>query len=131
MSDPSLPVQKAMVGAMRAADVAGGRIYDQVPDAPVTFPYVTLGDCQVMPDKADCIDGSIVFPQVDVWSRSVGYPETKQIVTDVLAALDDQALVVDGYELTVFEFHEVRYLRDPDGITRHGVMTFHGLLQPI
>ena len=77
------------------------------------------------------MDRSCSPAKVDVWSRATGYPETKQIVTDVLAALDDQALVVDGYELTVFEFHEIRYLRDPDGITRHGVMTFHGLLQPI
>jgi hypothetical protein len=134
MSDPSLEVQKAIVGALRnaAPPVAGGRIYDQVPDAPV-FPYVTVGDCQVLPDKADCIDGSQIFPQVDVWTRSTGYPETKTIASQVLAALDDQTdeLVVDGYLLVVFEFHEVRYVRDPDGITRHGIMTFHGLLQPL
>jgi hypothetical protein len=133
MSDPSLEVQKAIVGALRGAvpPVAGGRIYDQVPDAPVTFPYITIGDCQVMPDKADCIDGSIVYPQIDVWTRTTGYPETKQITSAVLAALDDQQLTVDGYHLVVFEFQDIRYLRDPDGITRHGVIMFHGLLNPI
>ena len=130
MSDPSLEVQKAIVGALRGANVAGGRIYDQVPEAPA-FPYVTIGDCQVMPDKADCIDGSIVYPQVDVWTRTTGYPETKQIASAVLAALDDQQLTVDGYHLVVFEFQDIRYMRDPDGITRHGVLMFHGLLQPI
>jgi hypothetical protein len=131
VSDPSLALQKAMVGAMRnmVPPVSGGRIYDQVPAQPV-FPYVTVGDVQVLPDKADCIDGSETFPQVDVWTRSTGYPETKQIATDVLAALDDQPLDVDGFNLVVFEFTEVRYLRDPDGLTRHGVLTFHGLLQP-
>lgn len=134
MSDPSLEVQKAIVGALRGAvpPVAEGRIYDEVPPSAV-FPYVTVGDCQVLPDKADCIDGSIVFPQVDVWTRTTGYPETKRIASEVLAALDDRTdtLVVDGYHLVVFQFEEVRYLRDPDGITRHGIMTFHGLLQPI
>jgi Protein of unknown function (DUF3168) len=130
MSDPSLPVQKAMVGAMTAASIAGGRIYDQAPTA-AQFPYVTVGDCQVVPDKADCIDGAEIFPQVDVWSRATGFPETKQIAAQVLAALDDKPLVVDGYHLTVFEFVDVRYVRDPDGITRHGILNFHGLLHPL
>ena len=131
MSDPSLPVQKAMVGAMRDAGVAGGRVYDEPPD-PVTFPYVTLGETQVLPDKADCIDGSEIFPVVDVWSRATGFPETKTVVSQVLAALDDQTgITVDGFQLVIFEFQDVRYLRDPDGLTRHGVVTFHGRLQPL
>ena len=127
MSDPSLPLQKAMVTAMTAAGVTA---YDQVPPG-AAFPYVTVGDCQVLPDKADCIDGSEVFPQVDVWSRTTGYPETKRIATQVLAALDDAPLAVDGYHLVLFEFVELRFVRDPDGITRHGILNFHGLLQPI
>jgi len=131
MSDPSLQVQKAIVEALRNASVAGGRIYDEAPEN-ATFPYVTMGECQVLPDKADCIDGAEIFPQIDVWSRATGYPETKTIVSEVLAALDDNAaLPVDGYLVVVFEFMEVRYLRDPDGITRHGAVTFHGLLQPL
>jgi hypothetical protein len=127
VSDPSLPLQKAMVTAMTAAGVT---VYDQVPPG-AAFPYVTVGDCQVIPDKADCIDGAEVFPQVDVWSRTTGYPETKRIASDVLAALDDKPLAVDGYQLVVFEFVDVRYVRDPDGITRHGILNFHGLLQPV
>ena len=47
MSDPSLPLQKAMVGALVnfSPSVCDGRVYDEVPPAP-TFPYVWLGDCQ-------------------------------------------------------------------------------------
>jgi hypothetical protein len=101
VSDPSLELQAALVAALKnniGAAVAD-RVYDQVP-APVppattpTFPYVTLGDCQVLPDKAGCIDGVEVYPQIDVWSRAVGYPEVKTIVKAVLAALDDQVIAV-------------------------------------
>src|SRR6266540_3637692 len=124
MSDPSLELQAAIVVALRAAPIADGRIYDAVPTNAI-FPYVSLGDCQVIPDKADCIDGVEVYPQVDVWSRSVGYPETKAITKAVLTALDDQPLTVADFNLVVFEVQDVRYLRDPDGLTRHAAITFH------
>lgn len=133
MSDPSLELQGALVAALKATGalpaVAGGRVYDQAPTNAV-FPYLTLGDCQVLPDKAGCIDGAEVYPQIDVWSRAVGYPETKTITKAVLAALDDQAIVVAGFNVVVFQVQSVQYLRDPDGLTRHAAITFHGILTP-
>lgn len=138
MSDPSLELQAALVAALKGhvgAKVAE-RVYDQVP-APVppatsaTFPYVTLGDCQVLPDKAGCIDGVQVYPQIDVWSRGVGYAEVKTIVKSILLVLDDQPLAVDGFNVVLFEIQSVHYLRDPDGLTRHAALTFHGMLTPV
>jgi hypothetical protein len=129
MSDPSLELQAALVAALKAIPIADGRIYDAVPTS-ATFPYVSLGDCQVLPDKADCLDGVEVYPQIDVWSRSVGYPEVKTITKAVLAALDDQPISVDGFNVVVFEVQDVRYLRDPDGLSRHAAITFHGILTP-
>lgn len=133
MSDPSLELQAALVAALKANGalplVVGGRVYDQAPTTP-TFPYITLGDCQVLPDKAECIDGVEVYPQIDIWSRAVGYPETKTIASAVLAALDDQDLTVAGFNVVVFQVQSVNYLRDPDGLTRHAAITFHGILTP-
>ncbi|MDA9511165.1 hypothetical protein XI09_42255 [Bradyrhizobium sp. CCBAU 11386] len=132
MSDPSLPLQDALIKALRAPNVlpaaVGARVYDQVPGAP-TYPLVSLGDGQVLPDKAECIDGVEVFLQIDVWSRKVGYAETKEIAAAVIAALDDQALTVVGFNVTVFELSGVQYMRDPDGLTRHGAITFRALLE--
>lgn len=132
MSDPSYALQVALVAALKAAgalpDVVGGRVYDSVPpDA--AFPYVTLGDGQVLPDKAECVDGVEVSMQVDAWSRQVGYGEVKTIGAAIVAALDDKPLAVAGFNVTVFELESARYLRDPDGKTRHGVITFRGLLE--
>lgn len=132
MSDPSLPLQDALIKALRADAVlpaaVGKRVYDQVPAAP-TYPLVTLGDGQVLPDKAGCVDGVEIFLQVDVWSRKVGYAETKEITAAVITALDDQPLTVVGFNVTVFEFSSVQYLRDPDGQTRHAAITFRALLE--
>jgi len=134
MSDPSLPLQKALVAALKVAgalpEVVGRRVYDDV-DASAPFPYVTLGPTQVLPDKAGCIDGSEVFQQIDVWSRGVGFPECKAIAQAIVSKLDDAELTVDGYAVIVFEHQDTRYLRDPDGLTKHAAITFRSLLQPI
>ena len=131
MSDPSLELQAAMVATLQGVSpqIAGGRIYDQAPPVP-TFPYVTLGDCQVLPDKSSCIDGVEVYPQIDVWSRAVGYPEAKTIAKEILAALDEVDFEVSGYNLVLFQVQDVQYMRDPDGLTRHAAITFHGMLTP-
>lgn len=131
MSDPSLELQEAIVGALKAYSpaIVEGRIYDDVrPDA--VFPYISLGECQVLPDKAGCIDGAEVYPQIDVWSQAVGFPETKGITKLVLAALDDQALTVEDFNLVLLEMQSVNYLRDPDGQTLHAAITFHAILTP-
>lgn len=134
MSDPSLDLQDALVLALRTPgalpSVVGKRVFDDVPGGP-TFPYVSLGDGQVLPDKSDCVDGTEVFPQIDVWSRTVGFVECKQIARAIIAKLDDQALTVAGYRINVFELQDVQYLRDPDGKTRHAAITFRALLESI
>lgn len=133
MSDPSLELQAALVAALKVDGalpaVLDGRIYDAAP-ATAPYPYITLGECQVLPDKAECIDGVEVYPQIDVWSQAVGYPEVKMIAKAVLAALDDQDITVAGFNVVVFEVQSVNYLRDPDGLTSHAAITFHGILTP-
>jgi hypothetical protein len=130
MSDPSYDLQVALVAALRAAlaSVVGDRIYDRVPPA-AAFPYVSLGPNQVLPDKAGCIDGVEVSVQIDAWSREVDFGEVKTIGKAIIAALDDQPLAVDGFNVTVFELAGAQYLRDPDGLTRHAAITFRGLLE--
>jgi hypothetical protein len=131
MSDPSLELQHSLVAALQnnIGSEVGSRIYDEV-NPKNNFPYVTLGDSQVLPDKAECIDGVEVFMQVDVWSRKVGYAETKQIVKNILNVLDDKPPALIGFVAVTFEIQDIRYMRDPDGITRHAALTFRSLIQP-
>lgn len=132
MSDPSYDLQVALVAALKAdgalPDVVGKRVYDRVPpDA--SFPYLTLGPSQVLPDKAVCIDGVEVSVQIDAWSRTTSFGEVKTIGAAIVAALDDKPLAVEGFNVTVFELAGAQYLRDPDGLTRHAAITFRGLLE--
>lgn len=132
MSDPSLELQSAIVNALKDSagltSLVNKRVFDPAPKN-AQLPYITLGDMQVLPDKAECIDGTEVFPQIDAWASVNDPAQIKQIGKAIVAALDDQALTVTGYNLVIFELQNLQYLRDPDGQTRHAVLTFRALLQ--
>lgn len=129
MSNPDLELQKAMLNAIVAAvPMLGGRVFDTVP-ASALYPYVTIGEGQVLPDRADCIDGSEIFADVHVWSRKPGFVEAKQIAGAIRTALDDADLPLDGHALIQLLFRDERALRDPDGLTSHIAMTFHALTE--
>jgi uncharacterized protein DUF3168 len=136
MSDPSLELQAAIVGVLKSDPgvqaVVGSRIYGEVPPNPV-FPYISLGDNQVLPDnpQADCIDGMEVFWQIDGWARDPTFPTDKQISKAVVAALDEFDLQVAGYLVVACQLNTVNYLRDPDGITRHAAISFRFLMQAL
>lgn len=135
-TDPSLALQAAFVAAIRALNTeAGTRVYDRVPRtnnavAAGTFPYVHLGTGSVLPNKADCYNGSEVSLPVHVWSRAVGWPEAKRIASAIRAGLDDAELLLDGHTLELLELDRADYLNDPDGLTSHAVLTFRALTQP-
>jgi hypothetical protein len=136
MIDPSFSLQTAIFGALTTSGAlptaVGGRVYDAAPQNAAT-PYVSLGDCQVLPDKAGCIDGAECFPIIDVWSTYNGYKEAKEIAAAIVAKLDDKpdALSVAGFNVVVFELEQYQPLRDPDGITRRVSLTFRALLSPV
>lgn len=126
MSDPSLAVQGAVVAALKAADVAGDRIYDRVPVNP-TFPYITIGGGDTIGDDNDCWGASEVFVQVHVWSRTIGFPECKTIAGQVRDALSSE-LTLANFRNAVAGFLTTRHFRDPDGLTSHAVVEFRYLI---
>lgn len=123
-------MQKAIYLALTAAKVCDGRIYDRVPEKPV-FPYVTIGNEQVIDDGNFCDDGFEVFSDIHVWSRpaSGSKIEVKSIMADVYSAIIGIAIVAD-FRLISMQLETSRTMRDPDGLTEHGVMTFKSLVDP-
>ncbi|WP_375458886.1 DUF3168 domain-containing protein [uncultured Enterovirga sp.] len=134
MSDPALPLQKALVAALKGdADitaVVGDRIYDTPPMA-AAYPYVTLGEDQILPDRGDGgYEGSDVTLTLHVWSRATGFPEAKRVAAATRAALAGGLTLEAGTRLVDLTFEEARFLREPDGVTSHGVLTFTALTEP-
>lgn len=123
MSDPALALQGAIVAALKAANVAGARVYDAIPKT-AEFPYVTLGDDQVLGDDIDCAELSEITVRLHGWSRAVGYPELKAVTAAIRTVFREAVFALDGFTVHEVRFLQAQYLQDPDGQTRHAVLEF-------
>lgn len=139
MSDPGLAIQAALIGTLRATGavtaLVSTRVYDippaLQPGAMPTFPYVTIGEAQSITERADCLDGTEHFVDLHAWSRAPGFVEVKRIAGAMRAALHEAEIEVSGYRLIDLAMQDVRYLRDPDGLTSHAVLQFRVLVDAI
>jgi hypothetical protein len=89
-----------------------------------SFPYVTIGEFiggqfDTLNEQAIDLDLTI-----HVWSRQPGMQECQQLMTRAKDALDRQRLSVSGFQWvdTIWEYAQT--MRDPDGVTRHGILRF-------
>lgn len=141
MNDPSGELQIAIVAALKAAPAVAGLvgvgIYDAVPDeaarktyAGKAWPYVSLGQPQVLPDKADCIDGADVAYTVHGWCEGPKSVEVKNLGGAIAAALDGVEFALPSHRTVNCKIEEIRYLDDPDPLTKHVAVTFRVLTDP-
>lgn len=84
-------VHKGIYEALVAAGVAGGRIYDEVPDD-VAFPHVEIGELDAAAQDCDGFDGVEERRTIQVWSRQGGQSEAKGLLDAIRAALHDTRL---------------------------------------
>lgn len=133
---PDLELQGLMVTTLQAdpavVALVGDRVYDRVENfnTDVQFPYVNFAASSEVENDAECIMGSDIFIQIDVWSRySGGYKECKQIADAVRNALHDRDLQLTVNALTLLRCDRIRVFRDPDGLTSHGVVEFQALVE--
>lgn len=121
-------VQAAIYTALTGANVCEGRVYDQVPPEPV-FPYLTIGDEQLIDDSDQCTDAADVIADIHAWSRPAdgSKAEVKTIAAQAVAALKTIAAIA-GFELVSVQHETTRVMRDPDGKTEHAVVTFRFVL---
>lgn len=138
MIDAQVPLQAAIVAAVKADAGLGAliadRIYDKVPantagQVSATFPYVSFGPMQSVPSDDECHDGVEVFVQIDAWSRKVGTVEVREVVAG-LTRLLDTALTVASFEVVTFEVQSARTGREADGLTSRGIVQLRYELAP-
>ena len=89
-----------------------------------SFPYVTIGE--FIGGQFDTLGEQAMDLEitVHVWSRQPGMQECQQLMTRAKDALDRQRLPAAGFQWvdTIWEYAQT--LREPDGITRHGILRF-------
>ncbi len=104
-----------------------GRVYDAPPQS-VGFPWVEIGEGQTIPDDTSndgggSDSGVSDFFDLHVWSRYAGQMEARQIVDAIHDLLHEQSLSVMGRASALSWVRTVRYLLDPDAITRHAIVS--------
>lgn len=137
-ADASLPLQKAILAALKADPtvngLVGGRIYDNVP-ATATMPYISFGPFDVLTEEADEYEGSDTSLQIDAWSgggATVGSVQVKQIGRAIRDVLHEANLTLDeDQRLVALTVDVIRYLRELDGITQHAAVTVRARTEPI
>lgn len=135
MIDPSLEMQRAVLVALNDHDdltsLVGTRIWDRVPTtaAGAVYPQITMGPSQVVNDGNGCGDQVDAFLQIDCWSRAPGYAEARQISAEVCAALN-VPLAVTGHRVVVQDIEDIRYRREPDGLTSRAIIGLRVNLVP-
>lgn len=133
MSDDAWDLQQALFATLSAALslLPQDRIYDNVPDsvssasAPDSaFPYVQIGEGQALPDDSSGDDrGMAETIDLHVWSRYAGQKQAKQIMAQIKDALHGVSLSVPGRASALSWVRGMRVFLDPDGRTRHGVVS--------
>lgn len=111
-------------------------IYDQVPqvdDAADSsdFPYVVIGEWTMTQNDTDTDTGFDATLTLHTWSRQRDYQECQRVMTEVYNALHRHTgWVVPGYGVSGIHQEFSDLMRDPDGITRHGVQRYRIYFEP-
>jgi hypothetical protein len=127
MTAPGFELQVLLVSTLKADATLTGLVngvYDTPPADPwgTKKAYISLGPTDVVEDGADCVAGEEHNIQIDAWSRAVGAVECKKICAAVKAALHEQALELTDNAIGEVFVDGYRTLRDPDGLTTHGII---------
>lgn len=127
LTDPSADIQTAVAaklgGLPALAAVIADRIYDRIPNVP-TYPLLTFGEMQVLPVDGEGLDGADCSLTLHSWDQYKDFAKSKQIGALVINALHDEHLATASVGTLSVLLTSARYLRDPDGLTTHGVFTF-------
>ena len=129
MSRTAWPLQQGVFQTLTTA-LAPVPVFDEVP-ANSAFPYIEIGD-QTAADNSDKTDRTTerVTLTIHVWSRTAGRKQCKELMAKVHTALHDKTLTLTGFAPAVLAFEFSNDFRDPDGITRHGVLRFGATITP-
>jgi len=135
MSSASFALQTAVFAALNAdtgvQSVLGNppRLFDAVPrDA--AFPYAVLGDAAETNYGTATESGSEHAFAIDVWSRSTGHREPKQIAEAIRAALDGAPLNLAGHALIGLRHLRTDFARQSDGQTWRATLRFRAVTEP-
>ena len=121
-------VRTLLITDATIAGMIDDRVFDDRPEV-VTYPFITFGPSDVVDDGADCIASGEHTLQLDIWSRASGHVEAKRIVDAVKKCLHEREASLEENALVGMFVDFRRVFDDPDGKTKHGVVTLRAMVE--
>lgn len=138
MSDPALALQDAIETTLRASaalktamGLATVRLYTTTAPIGAPFPFVEIGEDQIIDDSTECLESSEIVTKVRATARvdnsvPASMRQAKAMAGVIRAELKALSGVA-GFVVTLADFETTHPLKDPDGLTAH-TDTFHRFL---
>jgi hypothetical protein len=95
---------------------------------PTIFPAIVLGEAQVLPDEGLFRHRFEVYFDIHAWMAEQGTVFVKQIAGAIRQALSGVILKTDDHYVADLQVAQTRFLRDPDRIHSHAVVTLKARL---
>ena len=130
MSIGQFQLQSAIYTALNVSaitDTLSCGVYDEVIEGN-TYPFIALGEETAIDYSTVDLTGGEYTINIHIWSQYKGSKETKEIMDKIHDLLHDINLTVTGFNLINLRFEFSDIMRDPDGVTRHGVMRFRAII---
>jgi len=120
-------IYSTLNGDNTLTNTLGAGVFDEVLEN-ATYPFVSLGEETAIDYSTKNENGGEYTINIHVWSQYKGSKQTKEIMDRIHDLLHDSNLSVSGFNLVNLRFEFSDILRDPDGVTRHGVMRFRAII---
>ena len=119
----------APLAALLTTYAASPAVFTHVPQDLPTYPYVVLFEAGLDGDDNDCFLGFDGTLNIHSWTDQRDMAVIGNIQKAVYDVLHHAELAMTGYELVELHQEFSTILRDPDGITLHGVQRYRIILQ--
>ena len=132
MSDPAYALQVGMAATLLAdtatTALVGTSIFDPLSAINSSYPFIEIGDDQILEDTTQFTDGSEIFSTVHIYANGPsGRLKAKQIANAVRIVLQ-QPFALTGHVMNSAIFHSARHMIDGDmsdqGQIAHSVLVF-------
>ena len=129
MIEPSLAVQKALVARLTAADVLPQNAIFDRGGRPERFPCIFVGQAHsVFPDYVDSF-ATMTTADLHIWTEEADLASVKLLTGAAREAVWHGPWTIDGHRCVNLKMDAARFMRDPDGIHSHAVLTITAILQ--
>lgn len=134
MPSPTSELWDAVRGALLADTGLMAKIdavYEKAPDSPwkAKKAHIARGPVYGTDDSAECITGSEITLQLDIWSRNSSRLVCDDIVFAAKRAVETATIELPTYGLVDINTVLWRVIDDPDPLQQHGILQFAAMIE--